>query len=197
MAFKVAVVCEDPTHDQYIVVPVIKEALRALGKARAIVRVVLDPTTRGFDDLAAKACEILERYGAISSLVVFVVDTDCEDGTPGRGDRRARAVTAVEQCQHANKALVLAAKQEVEVWALWGVRSDLGVSWSDVLAECDPKERFFEPLLTRQDRLRPDGGRKRLVDQSLSAGWQSLRGGCRELERFEDEARMIIEGAVS
>ncbi len=75
------------------------------------------------------------------------------------------------------------------MWAVWGVRSLLGVSWSAVRAERDPKERFFDPQTTDADAKAPGKGRTRLIKESLSAGWASIASGCPELKDFEKSLR--------
>ena len=189
---KVVFVCEDPVNDQYLAGPVIKACLAALGKPRVQVAPVLNPRTRGFENLVDNACGILERYGPVARVVIFVIDTDCEDGREGRRNKALRMRNAVEKCEFAERALVVAAVQELEVWALWGARASLGVSWDEVLAECDPKERFFDTLLTNADRTTPDGGRKRLVATSLSNGYGSLAAGCEELVRLQNDLRPYV-----
>lgn len=188
---KVAFVCEDPIYDQYIAGPVVKEALRQLGKPHADVRPILTPKTRGFSTVLKHACEILDRYSPIVAAVVFVIDLDCDDGSPGRGDKVQALKGVIAGCDDSSKAVVVAARQELEVWALWGVRGDLP-PWQDVRAHCDPKEPFFNPLLTKADAERPDGGRSRLIAASLNEGWQSLSTGCSELEELQNELRDLV-----
>jgi hypothetical protein len=192
MSIKVSVLCENHTHDQYLITPVVKAALSHLGKPNAIVDVKpIAKEAQGVDQLSARMCSHLSRWGGPSDIVVFVADADCEDGRRGRRDRRARLLSELSRCaDYAEKACVLVALQEAEVWALWGARATLGVPWADVLAECDPKERFFEGLLG--DRATPDEGRTHLMRDSLRAGWQSLRGGCSELTGFEQDLRVIL-----
>jgi hypothetical protein len=193
MGVKVAVVCEDPTLDRYIVRPIITRALAELGKPRATIKLVENPKMRGVQDVLSQACDVLDRYGGISSAVVFVVDMDCEDGEEGRPDKRARLRNVIERCQrHSDKAIALIAVQEVEVWALWGIRASLGSPWQTVRAECHPKEMYFEPQITSADQLTPDGGRTRLIDASLAGGWQSVTTGCPELRALLDELRPLV-----
>jgi len=192
VSVKISVLCEDHTNDRYLIEPVIRAALSALGKPRATVDVkALPKAERGVDQLLARICTHLARWGGPSSAVVYVADADCNDGVDGRGDRRAGMLDRVAACEnHRDKAVVVVAIQEAEVWALWGVRAELGVPWPDVRAECDPKERFFEAYL--DGSLTPDGGRRKLMERALSAGWDSLKSGCPELQQLEDELRPLV-----
>lgn len=192
MSVSVSVLCEDHTNDQYLVEPVIRAALAALGKPRATVHVKSQAKNlRGIDRLLVHMPAHLARWGGPSSAVVFVADADCKDGTDGRGDRRAVMLERLAGCEpHSAKAVVLVAIQEAEVWALWGVRAELGVPWPEVRAECHPKERFFEAYL--DGSLTPDGGRRNLMVKALSSGWGSLKAGCPELQRLEDELGALV-----
>jgi hypothetical protein len=189
---KIAVACEDPTNDQFIIRPVLERLCAHLGRPRAKIFTITNPHTRGFNDLRDQACGIMSRYGALAAAVVFVIDVDCDDGRTGRINKPLRFRNTVSHCSYAEKALIVAAVQELEVWALWGVRGDLGAVWDIVRDNCDPKETFFEPQLTREDKRSADGGRGRLVGASLQAGWPSLAGGCPELAQLADELAPLI-----
>lgn len=185
MSFRVAVVCEDHTNDQYVVRRVLQALLASKGKPHADVKVITNPRSTGVEMMSRLACEYLDRYGGRSDVVVFVVDADCRgDGPTGRGGRLTSLLRDCER--HSDKALVVVARQEVEVWALWGIRSALGAQWDDVREERHPKERFFGPQLTDSDRRRPDGGRDRLITSALSSGFGSLASGCPELADLSD-----------
>ena len=181
MSFKVAVVLEDPRNDRYIAEPIVQKVCDLIGRPRARVKTVTDPKARGVSTLRSSICDFLERWSGPSDAVVVIVDADGADGIDGHGDRLAQFRNAVEQCNVDGCFVVVAAIQELEVWALWGASRELDASWEEVRAEVDPKERFFEPLLTAEDAALADGGRRRLVDASLAKGWASLEGACPEL----------------
>ncbi len=188
VSLRVSVVCEDHTNDQYIVRPVLQRLLTSLGKGRASVSVVTSPRLRGYPSLRAQACAVLEQYGYVSDLVIFVVDADGEDGQNGRRDRAAELRGVLAGCRaHVEKGLVVAAIQEVEVWALWGYRAEIAVPWATVRSDRDVKEAFFDPLLEPSDVRSPGRGRQRLIERSLSVPWSSLSVGCPELKALSDE----------
>jgi hypothetical protein len=190
VSFKVAIACEDHTLDQFVVRPVVSAMLAALGKSKARVQVITSPRLHGFDDLVRQVCDLVARWGAVSDLVIIAADTDCDDGELRPRNKPQSLHGALADCHsHSERAIAVFARQEIEVWSLWGVRVDLGAAWADVRTDCDPKERFFEPLLTEDDQRRPDRGRTRLTTRSLEAGWQSLKGGCPELAELEAEVR--------
>lgn len=193
MGIKIAVACEDPTWDQFILAPVLKAALKACQKPNARLEIIRNPHSRGFDNLLQQACEILDRYGGISDVVIFAVDLDCEDGTAQRRDKLLRLRNQIERCgECATNVIVVGARQELEVWCLWGAKGEINARWEEIAADCHPKERFFEPLLTPADELRPDGGRSRLIEKSLQSGWESIRTGCPELHGLETDLLAVL-----
>jgi hypothetical protein len=148
---------------------------------------------RGFDDLIRQLCELLARYGSIADIVVIATDVDCEDGEVRPRNKPLAVHNALDSCKnHKDKGLIVMAIQELEVWALWGERGSLGVPWNTGLEECDPKERFLEPLLSSVDRESADRGRKRLIAKSLAEGWHSLRSGCTEIGRLEADLQAML-----
>jgi len=189
MSLKISLAMEDHTNDQYIAVPVIRAILTDLGKPKALIKPVTNPRITGIESLKVQASDLLDRYGAISDLVLFVVDADGEDGSPGRGNRVASMRDRINGSPRSEQGLVVVAQQELEVWALWGARSELNARWIDVRDERDPKERFFEPLITDADLLVPGQGRARLIGQSLSSGLRSLMSGCPEIGQLREDLR--------
>jgi hypothetical protein len=190
---KVAVVCEDHTHDQFILRPLLEAALATLGKPRARVHIVSNPRLTGFDNLIRRLCEIVVRYELLADVIVVAFDVDCEDGRDGRSHKRSRVQQALSACQ-SPKVATVGAVQELEVWALWGSRGTLGIPWSTIREERHPKEVFFEPLVTQADRLTSDGGRSRLMELSLTPNIRSLTQGCPEVSLLIEDMRNIIFG---
>jgi len=194
VSYRVYVVCEDHTLDQYIAKPVISAMLSVIGKVKADVRVVTSPQLRGYGDLKREACAILARYGAIGDLVVFIADADGCKIVNGKPERHEALSKVVDNCaSHGHKGAVVVARQEIEVWALWGVRSQLKDSWSTVVKDPHPKERYFDSMLDASDIRKPGKGRMRLTALSLAGGWSSLRKGCEELGELETELRRRLK----
>lgn len=183
MSYRVMFVCEDHTLDQYILRPVLKSLLNYLGKPKADVRAVTDPKLSGIGDLRRDMCSIVTRYTVVSDLLIIAVDGDCVE------DRQSSFEEALAQCPGHEKALVVVARQELEVWAIWGSKDELGDGWSTITQECHPKETYFEGLAKPGDARRPDRGRTRLTSLSLGRGWRSLAQGCPELGELEARVR--------
>jgi len=188
MSFRVSAVCEDPTLDQYLVVPLLRSLMAAVGKPHASVTVVTNPKLNGISTVETNFASIATRYAAVANLVVFAVDRDAEAGRRAKFDSLRSALPP----SAAAKVRVLLAVEETEVWSLWGSRSEISATWAEVRAERDPKERFFDPLLIPTDATQPGRGRGRLIKASLSAGWASLASGCPELADLEADVRTMV-----
>ncbi|CAM5789748.1 hypothetical protein CPER28S_02489 [Cellulomonas persica] len=89
--------------------------------------------------------------------------------------------------------MLLGCVMEAEIYAIWGQRSAIPVSWSDARAEPDPKEQFFDGLLRKEDRLASDGGRTRLMKDSLGSGWGGLSTACPELQQLTADLRVVLQ----
>jgi hypothetical protein len=193
MSTKAAILCEDHTEDRYILEPVIEAALKSIGIPRPRVMSITNPRMRGFSTLLKNLCDVVQRYHKTVSVLIIAFDLDGEDGEDGRPDKIARVRGKLEACDtEATNVVLLGCRMEAEVYAIWGSRSSVAGSWTDVTSERDPKELYFEPLLVKEDALTVDGGRTRLVRESLKAGWASLRGGCPELELLENDLRAAL-----
>src|SRR5690349_5555638 len=113
----------------------------------------------------------------MQDLFLLIVDRDCD-----REGHVAKA--AARQREHEGKLIACLAIQEVEVWLLALYKDDLDCTFTEVRKECDPKERWAEPLLERLGSRGPGRGRKSAM-RALSGKWRSLRGTCDELGELQ------------
>lgn len=181
---KILVILEDPTHDRYIVEPVVRRILADL-QVTARMDVLTDPHLRGVDDLIAQLPSIIEDNPMVDVFVV-VIDRDCnrqnnveriENAT--RGERRIVACCAIE---------------EVETWMLVLHRDELGTPWPQVRAECDVKETYALPFLRRHGETGPGRGRKAAM-RELGTSWRGLKDLCDEVPRMGELIRSAIRPA--
>lgn len=194
MSTKAAILCEDHTNDQFILEPLVEAALRAIGVPRPRVSSITNPRMSGFTTLLANLCDVVSRYHKTVDVVVVAFDLDGEDGQGGRPDKATRVRNALEKCDlSADNVVLLGCVMEAEVYPIWGQRSAIPVPWSEVRSEADPKEAYFDELLRKEDFLASDGGRTRLMKDSLSSGWNSLSSGCPELQQFSADLRGVLE----
>lgn len=175
---KVLIIPEDQTQDGFIAKPVIAAIFDELG-IHARVEVLPEPRLRGSSDaLDGDLLREIVDANRMVDLFILVVDLDC--------DRMNHSTKAAErEREHPGKLFACLAQQELEVWMLALHREKLRVSWSDVRSECDPKERWAEPLLKELGSKGPGGGRKRAMD-ALKGNIRSLLSLCGELQALKD-----------
>jgi hypothetical protein len=134
----------------------------------------------------------LDRWGPTADAVVFVGDADCNDGRGGKPNRTLQLGQAIGKAKSLHCGVGVIAIQELEVWALWGAAGRIVAGWNAVRADCDPKEKYLEPLVDSAHRQLPDKGRKSLIEASLARGWQSLAQACDELAGLEQALRECV-----
>ncbi len=162
MSFKVLVIPEDPTHNGYILKPLVEAILTDAGKPNAKVQVLTSPRLHGYDD-AVKAIrgDLPGRYG-FWDLWLFMPDAD-------RATPATMSAMEAELAVNQIKLLCCPAQPEVGIYACVAHRSEIGAPWSEVRASPSMKETFFAPLLARKgDSRRAGAGRDQLIAASLS-----------------------------
>lgn len=176
---KVLVIPEDQELDQYIVKPVFESMLEDLG-IKARIDVLPEPRLRGTGDALDK--EIIDSIvadNAMEDLFILVIDRDCNrERNEDKALQRKR--------EHAPHLLACLAVQEIEVWLLALYAEKLGSSWKEVREECDPKERWAQPLLEQLGSDGPGRGRKRAM-KAIRGNWRSLCSRCPELAALQRE----------
>jgi hypothetical protein len=176
---KIAIIPEDQHADQYIVGPIVERIARDVGIS-GVVRVLFEPRLRGASEALNPGvlAEIVNENRMVDAFVL-VVDRDCD-----REHHEARLADRVRE--HGGKVIGCLARQEVEVWMLALHAKELSASWTEVLEECDPKERFAEPLLKRLGRDGPGRGRKAAMSALDGDGMKTLLTKCSELSALRD-----------
>jgi hypothetical protein len=183
---KVLVIPEDQEIDRYILKPVI-EAMFADLEIPARVDVLPEPRLRGTSDaLNETIVRDIVAANPMIELFLLVVDRDCN-----RDNNVHRAAARVSE--HAGQMIACLAEQELEVWMLALYKDQLDASFSEIRAECDPKERWAEPLLKELGTDGPGRGRRRAM-RALSGKWRSLRDTCTELRDLQERVRAWVAG---
>lgn len=163
---KVMVIPEDPTHDQYILKPIVEQLFAGLGKLPR-VQVLSNPRLHGVSQAlsAPILADIIAMYPMVD-LFLVLVDRDAEPKRPSQADERAQ--------EHPDRLFVCLAIEEVEVWMLALHRDSLDTQWTEVRADRDPNERFAQPFLAaRAPKLSPGGGRVWAM-RDLGAKWRGV-----------------------
>lgn len=184
MSYRVLVIPEDPTHNGYILRPLVSRMLAECGKEKAKVHILTNPKADGYEHAKRLVRdEILERY-AHFDLLLFLPDADGKD-------RTAEFATLEQEANSRNVRLICcAAVEEVETWLLAGHLDKLGLPWAAVRADVSVKENVFAVFLERHgDPRRPGGGRDILIAETLRH-YDALLGRCPELATLRDRIRI-------
>ena len=183
MSFRVLVIPEDPTHNGYILQPLIERMLSELGKPNARVVILTNPKLNGYAHaVSAIKADLADRYGHFD-LWLFLPDADRATGLTGLEEEMAGRGVHLFCC---------AACPEVEAWLLAGHRDQLGISWAEAREHRRLKEEVFEPFLMQAgDARSPGGGRERLIRQTLS-NYRGLLSVCPELADLEGRLRTFL-----
>jgi hypothetical protein len=179
---KVLIIPEDQELDRYIVQPVI-ESLFADLEIKARIQVLPEPRLRGAGDALDKETirEIVDSNPMVD-LFLLIVDADC--------DRKGNAAQARQrESEHSEKLIACVALQEAEVWLLALHKDQLDTRhFQEVQVECDPKERWAEPLLEKLGSAGPGHGRKAAM-RALKGNYRSLRDTCTELRDLQERIK--------
>ena len=180
---KVLVVCEDPTHDQHVVKPIVERAMEELGFT-ASVSVLDDPHLRGIAHLLAELPAIVADARMVQLLVV-AIDNDCD-----RQRNRAKIENAATQDP---RIVTCCAMEEVETWMLALHRETLGAPWPDVRAHCDVKEAFAVPFLVRNGLQSGPGRGRKAAMRALRGNWRPLLNACPELRTLMSDIQRSVQ----
>jgi hypothetical protein len=176
MSFRVLVIPEDPTHNGYILKPLVERMLEEVGKPNAQVLVLPNPRLTGYDHAVRAIEEELPQRYKFYDLWLFLPDAD-----------RAGGIAALESKMHALGIWLIccAAQPEVEAWVVAGHRNELTGSWSALRQNPHFKEEIFAPFLEKfGDPHAAGGGRDKLIRAALS-NYRGLLAVCPELADLE------------
>ncbi len=174
---KVLIIPEDQELDRYIVKPVV-EALFAAIRQTPDVTVLPEPRLRGAGEaLDQGTVATIVAENPMADLFLLIVDRDCN-----RENHEEKA--AQRQAEHPDKLLACLACQEVEVWLLALYKDSVQETFTKVREDCDPKERWADPLLKELGSNGPGRGRKAAM-RALSGKWRSLHDTCPELRDLQ------------
>ena len=180
MSFNVLVVPEDPTHNGYILKPLVERILQECGKPNARITVLSNPRAKGYEHARSLIEQgLLDRYPHMN-LVLFLPDAD--------GNDRSASFEALEKKATASGKTLMcqSAVQEVEVWLLAGHVDKLDLPWQVVRNDPHVKENVFQPFLAQYgDARRAGGGRDLLMQQTLSV-YNGLLARCPEVRQLQD-----------
>lgn len=186
MSFKVLVIPEDPTHNGYILKPLVQAIVADAGRPRAQVTVLTNPRLEGYDHaLRAVKNELADRYGHWD-LWLFMPDAD-------RASPAAMLALEAELAGRNVRLLCCPAEPEAEIYASVAYRTTLGVDWAAARQHRRFKEALFDPLLSQYgDTRRAGGGRDRMVAESLK-NYALLLQLCPELRTLRNRIAALLQ----
>lgn len=183
---RVLIIPEDPTLDQHILKPIVEKVFDDLERTHR-VEVLRDPhLSSASQALNQQVVEQIVRDNPMIDVFILAVDRDCD-----RDTHTAKLAARVKE--HPTKLVGVLAIEEVEVWALALNRKDLDVGLAKVRAECDPKERFWDPFVTKKGWLGTVGKGRKKAMHSLAGGWSGLLQVCPEIAEFRERVRAHLE----
>jgi hypothetical protein len=194
MSLNVLIVAEDYRDDQYILKPLVTSLLDAIEKPNATVRMCRDPFVRGVDEvLKEETIQAVIQDNQLVDLYLLIVDRDGDEREKS-GRLRAREDDAEAVLRTDQQLLGEQAHQEIEVWLL-AAQDDLpnDWSWTNVRAEPDPKEFYYDPYAEEKgiaDR-NPAGGRE-LLGRAIPGNYPRVRQLCEEVATLEDRVRAEV-----
>lgn len=185
MSYKVLVIPEDPTHNGYILKPLMHAILADAGKPTAKVDVLTNPKLGGYDHaLRAIKEELPDRYG-FWDLWVFIPDAD-------RASPEAMKQLEVTLAEKSVTLFCCPAQPEVEIYACASYRNEIPGGWNAARADVRMKEDVFEPLLKKHgDERRAGAGRDLMIAESLR-NLPLLFQLCPELKTLRDRIAALI-----
>ena len=188
---KILIIPEDFRKDQYILKPLFERLLQDMGKPNARVEVCKEPLLGG--DVEAmkseKIAEIVERYDWEINIFVLCVDRD------GKRGRRTRLDEIEREFSQERHFLAENAWEELETWALAGLKPLPGWRWKEIRAEIHVKERYFNELAKHRSVADgPGKGRKALGNEAASR-IRKIRQKCPEdFGKLAERLEEIIHG---
>lgn len=186
MSFKVLVIPEDPTHNGYILKPLVEALMAEAGRPAAKVDILVNPKLNGFDHaVAALRRDLADRYGHWD-LWLFIPDAD-------RASPDAMRALEADLNAKGIRLLCCPAQPEVELYACAAFRDDIKETWEQARANPRMKEEVFQPLLDLHgDARRAGAGRDTLIKESLR-NLPLLFQLCPELGHLCERIRHVVE----
>ena len=172
----VLIIPEDFRNDQYILKPLFSRLFRSIGKPHVRVDVCRDPLLGGVKEAlkSERIEEIVKKHGGMTDIFILCIDRD------GKKGRRQRLDRIEEEFRDTRVFLAENAWEEIETWVLAGLRLPKSWRWSDIRAEIQVKETYFEPLVDQRNLSDAPGGGRKPLGEEASRRIGAIRQKCRE-----------------
>ena len=181
----ILIIPEDFRNDQYILKPLFTRLFQSIGKPRVRIEICLDPLLGGVGEALKRERieEVVEKHEGMTDIFILCVDRD------GNTNRRQRLDHIEGEFGNTRIFLASNAWEEIETWVLAGLDLPRGWRWSEVRAEIQVKEIYFEPLVAQRNLSDAPGGGRKPLGEEASRRIGAIRQKCRE--DFDALARRI------
>ncbi len=173
---RVLVIPEDFRKDQYLLLPLFSRLFQVIGR-RVHVQICRAPLLGGVDEAlkSGRIAEVIGRYRGMVHVVVLCVDRD------GNLGRQVRLRDMEREFGNDRRAFLAEnAWEELETWVLAGLTLPRGWLWSDVRAEVQVKERYFDPLARQRGFSDAPGGGRKPLGMEAARRIDAIRQKCPE-----------------
>lgn len=170
----VLIIPEDYRNDQFILEPLLGRLFRELIASTARVKICSDPNLGGIGEALKleRLRKIKKKYAPMVDLCILCVDRDGQAGRRKRLDEIKRALGPDFLAENA--------WEEVETWALAGLRLPKGWAWKEVRAEVHVKELWFDRLAQERGIEKDPGAGRRTIGREAARNIAAIRRKCPE-----------------
>jgi hypothetical protein len=192
----VLVLAEGP-HDKHVLLPIVREMMKAVGKQWANVdwgqEAPFQGTGRALRWNWVEAA--LQDYGGMVDLFLLCVD---RDGNEHRREVLDRLEDKAKRVLKGRQTLIAEnAWQEVEVWLLMGHQFPPAWKWNwrEIRAEVHPKERYYLPFARHRGVLNSPAEGRGFLAQEAAKNYGRIRQRCKEdVLNLENRIRRWLSG---
>ena len=176
MTVRILVIPEDFRKDQYILKPLFERLLRTLGRPAARIVICQDPLLGGVHEAlkSERLRDVVDQYQAMTDVFVLCVDRDGEEG------RRRRLKAIEREFEGRRPFLAENAWEELETWTLAGLELPSKWPWSEVRAEVNVKELYFDKLAEERGLVDAPGGGRAPLGREAARRIDVIRQKCPE-----------------
>ena len=160
---RVLVIPEDSRKDKDVLKPLFESLFTSIGKPKARIQVCENPVLGGVVEAlkSERIEEIVKDNEGMTDIFILCVDRD------GKAGRRGRLSELEAEFGIGRIFFAENAWEEIETWVLAGLNLPSEWRWTEVRAEVEVKERYFEPFASQRGVAgTPGGGRKPLAEEA-------------------------------
>ena len=176
---KTLIIPEDFRKDQYLLKPIFTRLFLSMG-VRPKVTVCNDPLLGGIGEALKleRMVEIVLKYRGKADLFILCVD---RDGDFNRRQSLDYIEASIRSALGGGRIfLAECAWEEVETWALAGLNLPSRWLWSEVRAEVQVKETYFDPLVKSRGLAGARGGGRAALGEESARRISAIRQKCPE-----------------